>query len=131
MQFWANVYSMETASNECLSKVRSILSCASTITIARSFQGNEAQTLIDFLNRVSTLSTACLDNLRRKHRFLCGRASITNSGSGVYGSFPRSAKHAGSYPPLILFDRSLYASGGFVTTVCLQMCTMENTRNAP
>ena len=64
VQFWANLFSMETASNECLSKVRSLLGCPSGIAVARGFRGNEAQTFVDFLDRVSGLCGLCLDNLR-------------------------------------------------------------------
>ena len=50
---WADICSLETPSNECLSIVQSLLSCPTEITVARSFQGGEAQRLIDFLDRVS------------------------------------------------------------------------------
>ena len=62
MQFWANIYSMEITSNECLSKVQSLLSCPSKIAAARSFQGDEAQTFIDFLDRVSKWHARCFDD---------------------------------------------------------------------
>jgi len=62
VQFSTNIYSMEVTSNECLSEIRSLLSCPSKITVARSFQGNEAQTFIDFLDRVSKPCVPCLDN---------------------------------------------------------------------
>jgi hypothetical protein len=65
MQFWASIYSTEITSNECLSKVRSLLSCRSKITVIRGFQGNEAQTFIDFLDQVSKLCALCLTNLGR------------------------------------------------------------------
>jgi len=55
-EFWSGIYSLEIASDECLSKVSSLLSCPTKITAARSFRGQEAQTLIDFLDRVSELS---------------------------------------------------------------------------
>ena len=67
-QSWADVYSMEITSNECLAKVRLLLSCQSEMNVARSFQGNEAQTFVNFLDRVSgTLRcTTCLNNLARQ-----------------------------------------------------------------
>ena len=43
---------MEITSSECLSEVQFLLNCPSKITFARSFCGNEAQTFIDFLDRV-------------------------------------------------------------------------------
>ena len=52
-QFWSSIYSLEIASNECLKEVRSLLNCPTKITVARSFRGHEAQTIIDFLDRVS------------------------------------------------------------------------------
>lgn len=54
-QVWADVCSMEINSNECISKVRSLLSCRSGMIVARSFNGNEARTFVDFLDRVSKL----------------------------------------------------------------------------
>ena len=53
MQFWTDIFSMEITSNECLTKVRSLLSCPFKISVARSFRENEAKTFIDFLDRVS------------------------------------------------------------------------------
>ena len=57
MQFRSNNCLLETASNESLSEVRSLLYSPTKITVARSLQGDEAQALIDFLDRVSRLST--------------------------------------------------------------------------
>ncbi|KAF9777894.1 kinase-like domain-containing protein [Thelephora terrestris] len=58
-RFWDNLCTSETSSNElCLSRARSLLSCPTKITVARSFQGKEAQRLIDFLDRV--LERSCL-----------------------------------------------------------------------
>ena len=54
-QFWLDLYTPEIPSKECLSRVQSLLSCPTKITVARSFQGNEAQRLVDFLDRVSKL----------------------------------------------------------------------------
>ena len=55
VQFWANVYSMEITSDECLAKIRSLLSCRSSINVPRGFQGEAAQAFIDFLDQVSEL----------------------------------------------------------------------------
>ena len=55
IQFWADIYSVEVTSNECLTKVRSLLNCRSNMNVARSFRGEEAQAFIDFLDRVSKL----------------------------------------------------------------------------
>lgn len=54
-QFWANIYSNKITSDECLSEVRSLLSCPSKIVVVRNFLGDEAQTFIDFLDQVSKL----------------------------------------------------------------------------
>ena len=62
VQFWTDIFSMEITSNECLTKVRSLLNCPSKIAIARSFRRNEAQTFIDFLDRVSKWRAPCLDS---------------------------------------------------------------------
>jgi len=56
---WTSIYSMEITSSECLSEVRSLLSCPSKITLVRSFGGNEARKFIDFLDRVSKLCAPC------------------------------------------------------------------------
>jgi len=53
MQLWANIYTIEITSDECLTEVRSLLSCRSNMNVARSFRGNDAQTFIDFLDQVS------------------------------------------------------------------------------
>ena len=52
IRFWTKIYSMEVTSGECLSEVQFLLNCPSKITFARGFCGNEAQTFIDFLDRV-------------------------------------------------------------------------------
>jgi len=53
IQFWSDFFSTEIPSSECLWKVRSLLTCPTKITAARSFRGNQAQIIIDFLDRVS------------------------------------------------------------------------------
>ena len=63
-QFWTNIYLLEIPSSECLSTVRSLLTCPAKITAARGFQGNEAQKLIEFLDRVSQVSSPHLNNSR-------------------------------------------------------------------
>ena len=52
-QFWTNIYSAEVNLSECLTNVQSLLSCPSKIAVAQSFQGNDAQIFIDFLDQVS------------------------------------------------------------------------------
>ena len=65
-QFWVNIYSIEVTSNECLAKIRTLLGCRSNMNVARSFQGNEAQTFIDFLDQVSDESSVpCTGSLVR------------------------------------------------------------------
>lgn len=61
---------MDVTSNECLSEVRSLLSCPVKITVARSFRGNEAQTFIDFLDQVSRLRLLRIGNLGRQTQVL-------------------------------------------------------------
>ena len=62
MQLWANIYTMEITSDECLTEVRSLLSCRSNMNIARSFRGIDAQTFIDFLDQVSRSCLLHLEN---------------------------------------------------------------------
>ncbi|KAF9645203.1 kinase-like protein [Thelephora ganbajun] len=71
-QFWANLYTMEVTSNDCLSKLRTLLRCPSKVTIARSFQGNEAQIFIDFLDQVLTRSRL-EDKLRQRGLLLVSK----------------------------------------------------------
>jgi len=61
-QFWSDLYSIEVTSDECLAKVQTLLSSQSSINIIRSFEGNEAQTFIDFLDQVSGLCAQRFDN---------------------------------------------------------------------
>ena len=51
-QFWTSIDSAEITSGECLSNVQSLLRSSCKIAVARSFEGVEAQTFIDFLDRV-------------------------------------------------------------------------------
>ena len=62
-QSWHDLHTLETVSDECLPKLQSLLGCPSKIAIARSFQGSEANALIDFLDRVSALCASCPSNL--------------------------------------------------------------------
>ena len=70
IKFSANIYPMEITSNECISQIESLLSCPSKITLARSIQGTEAQTFIDFLDQVGRSYILCLGNLRRRAQVL-------------------------------------------------------------
>jgi len=54
---------MDVTSDECLSEVRSLLSCPTKINVTRSFRGNEAQMFIDFLDQVSKIRVLYLGNL--------------------------------------------------------------------
>ena len=54
IQHSANNYSIEVTSNECISEVQSLLSSPLKIALARIIQGNNAQTLIDSLDCVSS-----------------------------------------------------------------------------
>ena len=57
------IHSLETPPSEYLSRVQALLSCPTKITVARSFQGDEAQRLIDFLDQVSRFCLPCFENL--------------------------------------------------------------------
>ena len=84
-QSWSELYTLETLPDECFPKLRTLLSSPPKIIAARSFQGSEANTLINFLDRVSAPCTSCLSDLKRhpqvlvqlrlddKHRQLCLR----------------------------------------------------------
>ena len=62
-QSWSVLYTLEITSDECLSRLRLLISCPSAIAAARSFQGSEAGALINFLDRVSKSCTWQLSNL--------------------------------------------------------------------
>ena len=44
---------METTSDECISEIRSLLSCPSKACLAKRLEGDEAKMFIDCLDRVS------------------------------------------------------------------------------
>ena len=57
------IHSLETLPNEYLSRIQALLSCPTNITVARSFQGDEARRLVDFLDRVGRFRSPCFENL--------------------------------------------------------------------
>jgi len=117
-QFWTSIYSIDVTSNECPAKVQTLLSCRSSVNVARSLQGNDAQIFIDFLDQVSCKSSAHASATQGvNRRFLHSHASMINSGSGVYCFFPRSARPIESYPPRTFFNENAYALGGCATMV--------------
>lgn len=61
--FCSDFHALEVASDECLSKVQSLLSCPSKISAARNFQGSQAETFIEFLDRVSKPYAPCYRQL--------------------------------------------------------------------
>ena len=75
---------METTSNKCLSKVQELLDCRSNADIAKSFERNEAQMFVDFLDRVSRM---CPIRERYQNDSMCRFSqdylSTTAFGSGV------------------------------------------------
>lgn len=118
IQFRAEICSMDVTSIECLSEVRSLLSCPSKVAAARDLKGNEAQMLVDFLDRVSGLcpSSSILMIECVERRFWSNRPSMTNFVNGVFCSFLRSAKPVVLYPPGMFFEGG-YTWGRFTTTV--------------
>lgn len=75
-QSWANIYTTEVTSNECLSKVQSLLKCRVNMNVARNLQGNDAQAFIDFLDQVSKLHVPRFDfSPRRQTQVLEGSQS--------------------------------------------------------
>lgn len=65
VRFSTNIHSVEITSTECISEVKSLLSCSFKINLAMSIQENKAQKLVDFLDQVGRLCVPCLRNLRR------------------------------------------------------------------
>ena len=80
---WVNIYTMDVASNECLTQVQSLLSCRSNVNVVQSFRGNEAQMFIDFLDQVSHLHLPLIITNSKGHRFLNYRISTKNTDSGA------------------------------------------------
>ena len=62
VQIRAGICSTEITSDERISEVRSLLSCPFKIATARSLQGVEAQTLVDFLDKVRIPTMSCPNN---------------------------------------------------------------------
>ena len=56
-QFWPDLYASETTPGEWISNVETLLDSASKIATARNFQGSEATTFVEFLDRVSGSNT--------------------------------------------------------------------------
>lgn len=69
-QPWSGLYNLEITSEDCLSEVRSLLNSPSKISVARNFQGPEAQSLVDFLDRVGELQAWCHGNLNHSTQAL-------------------------------------------------------------
>ena len=72
-QFWSDLYTLEVTSDECISKVRSLLNCPSKVAVARSFQGSGARTFVNFLDQVSEFQATMvlyLGNLKRQTQVL-------------------------------------------------------------
>ena len=69
-QSWANIYTEDVTSNECHLKVSALFNCQSNVDAVRSFRGNEAQTFIDFLDRVSKLCVPSSNNSTRQTQVL-------------------------------------------------------------
>lgn len=65
MQFCSDLYALEVTSDECLSKVRFLLSCPSEVSAVRDLQGSQAETFIEFLDRVRELCRSCFRDLLR------------------------------------------------------------------
>ena len=63
VESWSDLHALEITSTECLSKLQSLLNCPSEIAAARSLKGNDAETLINFLDRVSEPCASCLSEL--------------------------------------------------------------------
>ena len=57
---------MEIPSNECLSKIQSLVSCPTKITVVRSFRGNQARAIINLLDRVSNPSVPVPQQLKSR-----------------------------------------------------------------
>jgi len=122
VHFWDTIFSMDTTSTEGLSNITTLIHSPSDITVARSLRGNQAQGLIDLIDRVSVpgdlpllrvLITRCSFSrypiLMRKHLGVARNCST------------RSAKPVGYYPHHLSFNQSspmLVSLGG---VVALQM----------
>ena len=121
VKYSANIHSMKITSNECISEVQSLLSCPLKISRTRSIQGNQAQSFVDSLDRVSgyyVRHTSAAHGV--EYRFLHGHVSMVNSSSAAYDFFPRSAKQTGSFPHRIFSAGSSCALDWFTTRVGLR-----------
>ena len=106
--FWDNVFSVDITPTEGLSIVTDLVNSPSKISEARSLQGDQAQSLIDLIDRVSDSSkrTSVPRILIMSYSSSRLRTSTRNCLCGARGWFTRSAKPAGFYPPRMSFNQS-------------------------
>ena len=74
---------MEIASDECLTEIRSLLSCRSNLNVVRGFKGGKAQEFVDFLDQVSESHARLSRANNYGSRSLHSHVSMMSSGEGV------------------------------------------------
>ncbi|KAF9784796.1 kinase-like domain-containing protein [Thelephora terrestris] len=84
MESWAQISSLEITSEESLSELWALLSNPSRVAAARNLQGDEAQTFIDFLDKV--LGQPRLDD-KLRHRSLLLLSKICKAHTIVPSSY--------------------------------------------
>lgn len=133
--FWTNIHASDIGSSEHLSEVQSLLNSPSTVALARSYQGREAQSFIDYLHQVSypsRVNGARIDlSCGGVYRSLSRRISTIAFGGGACGLSARYPKHRGFYPCRISCEKRTYTLGRFATRGGLVSSAMENTRETP
>ena len=106
--FWDTIFSIDVASAEGLSNIRTLVHSPSKIAMARSLQDDQAQRFIDIIDQVSSSSKRPLvpRMLIVGRSFSRYHALTRNYLGGAHGCFTRSAKLAGYYLPHTSFNQS-------------------------
>ena len=106
VHFWDTIFSVDITSTEGLSKVAALVRSPSDITVARSLRGDQAQKLIDLIDRVSDSKELSL-----LPRMLITRCSFSHYPilmrkhlSGARDCSTRSAKPMRYYLPHMPFN---------------------------
>ena len=99
--FWDTIFSIDITPAEGLSNIAILVHSPSKITIARSLRGDQAQTLVDLIDRVSNSGVFSLVPrvLITKRSFSLCPTLIKSYSGGAHGCSTRSARHVGYYPP--------------------------------
>ena len=106
--FWDTIFSMDITSAEVLSSIATIVYSPTKVDMARELQGEEAQSFVDLIDRVSDAGElpSVLRVLIMRHSFSLYPTSMGDCSDGARDCSTRSVKLAGYYPPHMSFNQS-------------------------